>query len=46
MISDLLEKGRYGNLKRRAEELRVWLPGTCMQKKLNISEEEGLYIAY
>ena len=29
---DLLEKERYGHLKRRAEdrqEWRVWLPGTC-----------------
>jgi len=32
MIDDLLEKERYGDLKRRAEnrqEWRIWLPGTC-----------------
>ena len=31
MIDDLLEKERYGDLKRRAEnrqEWRIWLPGT------------------
>ena len=32
MIDDLIEKERYGDLKRRAEDRqgwRVWLPGTC-----------------
>ena len=32
IIDDLLEKERYGVLKRRAEDRqgwRVWLPGTC-----------------
>ena len=32
MIDDLLEKKRYGDLKRRGEnrqEWRIWLPGTC-----------------
>jgi hypothetical protein len=32
IIDDLLEKERYGDLKRRAEnqqEWRIWLPETC-----------------
>ena len=32
MIDNLIEKERYGDLKRRAEDRqgwRVWLPGTC-----------------
>ena len=32
MIDDLIEKERYGDMKRRAEDRqgwRVWLPGTC-----------------
>ena len=32
MIDDLIEKERYGDLKRRVEDRqgwRVWLPGTC-----------------
>ena len=31
-IDDLIEKERYGDMKRRAEDRqgwRVWLPGTC-----------------